>query len=104
MFKFGLTALAAIPLTFATAQAFDNGGAGRADAAFAQFGVQGLALAGRARGFDGLTAYGPSEGTPAGFYGETLVAPPAYRPVCWTEYLTVAKANILANVPRTICR
>jgi hypothetical protein len=96
MFKVGLTALVAIPLTFASAKAFDNLGSERAAAAFAQFGLQGLAVAGRASVDTGAAPFGPSEETP--------VAPPAYAPVCWTRYVTVANGNTLMNVPFTVCR
>ncbi len=95
MFKVGLTALVAIPLTFASAQAFDNSGAARAAAAFAQFGLQGLAVAGR-------PAYGGAP--PLGPYEEAPVSPPAYTPVCRTRYVTVANGNTLTNMPITICR
>jgi hypothetical protein len=96
MFKVGLTALVAVPLTFASAKAFDNSGSARAAAAFAQFGLQGLAVAGRAPANNGVSLFGPSVETPVG--------PPAYTPVCWTRYATVANGNTLVNVPITICR
>ena len=69
MFKVGPTALIAIPLTFAPAKAFDNGGAARAAAAFAQFGVQGLSIAGRPPAYGAVPQVGP--------YGETPAGPPA---------------------------
>ncbi|MGH9677634.1 MAG: hypothetical protein ACRD36_11085 [Candidatus Acidiferrum sp.] len=96
MFKVGLTALTAIPLTFAPAKAFDNDGTARAAAGFAQFGLQGLAIAGRAPAYGGVPPFTP--------YEETPVGPPAYTPVCWTRYTTVANGNTLMNVPITICR
>jgi hypothetical protein len=95
MFKVGLMALA-ISLTFAPAKAFDNVGAARAEAAFAQFGLQGLAIAGRAPAYGEVSPFGP--------YEETPVRPPARTPVCWTRYATVANGNTLMNVPFTICR
>ena len=47
MFKVALTALVAMPLTFASADAFDNFGPDNAAAAFGQYGLQGLGVAGR---------------------------------------------------------
>src|ERR1700730_8956132 len=97
MFKIGLTALSAILLTFASAKAVDNAAAANAAAAFGQFGVAGLSVAGQVR-----PEY-PS-------FGEavyTLVAPRVYAPytpVCWTQYVTIANGNTLVNFPRTICR
>ena len=99
MFKVGLTALVAIPLTFASAQAFDNSGAARAAAAFGQFGLQGLAVAGRARADVGFPPLGPYEEAPVGAPTYTSVGPPAYTPVWWTRYATVANGNTLMNVP-----
>jgi len=86
MFKMGLAALSAILLTFASAKAIDNAASDNAAAAFGQFGLAGLALAGRA---------------PAGYpaFGQ-----PVYTPVCWTQYVTIAKGNTLVNLPYTICR
>jgi hypothetical protein len=97
MFKIGLLALAAIPLTFASAKAIDNAGSDYAAAAFGQFGVAGLAVAGQASA--GYPYFATPEYTP--------VAPPVYTPytpVCWTQYVTVANGNTLVNFPRTICR
>jgi hypothetical protein len=96
MFKVVLTALVGISVTAASAQAFDNFGPDRAAAAFGQYGLQGLAVAGRARADDGVRLFGESEESP--------VAAPAYTPVCWTEYVTVANGNTLMNSPVTICR
>ncbi len=59
MFKVGLEALAAMALTCASAKAFDNAGADRAAAAFALFGLQGLAVAGRTRGDEGFPSGRP---------------------------------------------
>jgi hypothetical protein len=97
MFKIGLLVLGAIPLTFASAKAIDgqvrdirpidNAASDNAAAAFGQFGVAGLAVAGQ---------------VPAAEY--TLGAPPAYAPVCWTQYVTTANGNTLVNFPYTICR
>ncbi len=92
MFKIGLTALSAIPLTFASAKAVDNAASANAAAAFAQFGVGGLAVAGQAP----AGPFGPPVFAPAG--------PPVYTPVCWTQYVTVANGNTLVNFPNTICR
>jgi hypothetical protein len=97
MFKIGLMALSALPLTFGSAKAVDNAASANAAAAFGQFGVAGLALAGRApTGPFGSPEFGPPEYTP--------VAPPMYTPVCWTQYVTVANGNTLVNLPHTICR
>ena len=96
MFKIGLTALSAIPLTFASAKAIDDAAAANAAAAFGQFGLAGLAVAGRApAGYE----Y-PSFSTPL----YTPVGPPVYTPVCWTQYVTIANGNTLINFPNTICR
>ena len=92
MFKIGLTALIAIPLTFASAKAADNAAAANAAAAFGQFGLAGLAVAGRAPAGDGYLPFGPPAYTPVG------------PPVCWTRYVTIANGNTLVNVPNTICR
>jgi hypothetical protein len=94
MFKIGLMALSAIPLTFASAKAFDTAASDNAAAAFGQFGLAGLALAGRAP-----AAY-PPFGPPA----YTPVGPPVYTPVCWTQYVTIANGNTLVNWPNIICR
>lgn len=91
-----LMALVAAPLTFASAQAFDNFGPGRAASAFGQFGVQGLAVAGQDRSNEVVPLTGPYEDTPG--------AAPAYAPVCWTRYVTVANGNTLVNAPVTVCR
>ncbi len=93
MFKIGLLALTAIPLTFASAKAVDNGPSANAAAAFGQFGVAGLAVAGR--GYE-YSPFGPPEYTPVG--------PPVYTPVCWTQYVTIANGNTLINFPNIICR
>jgi hypothetical protein len=97
MFKIGLTALCAIPLTFASAKAVDNAASDYAAAAFGQFGLAGLAVAGQAHAE--YPPFGPSAYTPAG--------PPVYTPytpVCWTQYVTIANGNTLVNLPNTICR
>jgi hypothetical protein len=91
-------ALAAVPLTFASAKAVDSAASANAAAAFGQFGLAGLAVAGQA---------------PAGFFGyppfpaQPMYAPvaaPVYTPVCWTQYVTTANGNTLVNFPYTICR
>ena len=97
MVKIGLMALATIPLTFASAKAIDNAASDYAAAAFGQFGLQGLAVAGQARAE--YLPFGPPAYTPAG--------PPVYTPytpVCWTQYVTIANGNTLVNLPNTICR
>jgi hypothetical protein len=91
MLKIGLTALSAISLTCASANAVDN-----AAAAFDQFGVAGLAVAGRAAAGYGYPPFGPPVYTP--------VDPPVYTPVCWTQYVTIANGNTLINLPNTICQ
>jgi hypothetical protein len=91
MFKIGLLALSAIPLTFASAKAIDNAASANAAAAFGQFGLAGLAVAGQIPAPFGEPVY-------------TLVAPPVYTPVCWTQYVTTANGNTLINFPYTICR
>jgi hypothetical protein len=96
MFKIGIMALAAIPLTFASAKAIDNAASANAAAAFGQFGLAGLAVAGQAPAGYGYGPFGPPEYTPVG--------PPVYTPVCWTQYVTTANGNTLVNVPYTICR
>lgn len=96
MFKLGLTALVAIPLTFASAKAFEDLGAERAANAFAQFGLQGLSVAGRASVSNVIEPFSAPEAPP--------IAPRAYTPVCWTRYATVANGNTLMNVPYTFCR
>ena len=97
MFKIGLMALTAIPLTFASAKAIDNAAAANAAAAFGQFGLAGLAVAGQApAGPFGPPVFGPPVYTPVG--------PPLYTPVCWTQYVTIANGNTLVNVPNTICQ
>ena len=94
MFKIGLTALAAMPLTFASAKAIDNAASDYAAAAFGQFGVAGLAVAGR------VHAQYPTFGPPV----YAPVGSPVYTPVCWTQYVTIANGNTLVNIPNTICR
>jgi hypothetical protein len=96
MFKIGLTALIATPLTFASANAVDDAAGANAAAAFGQFGLAGLAVAGRAPAGYGYGPFGPPVYTPAG--------PPVYTPVCWTQYVTIANGNTLVNFPHTICR
>ena len=96
MFKIGLTALSAIPLTFASAKAVDNAASANAAAAFGQFGLAGLAVAGRAPSGYGFPPFGPPVYTPVG--------PPVYTPVCWTQYVTIANGNTLVNFPNTICQ
>jgi hypothetical protein len=95
MFKIGLTALSAILLTFASAKAIDNAASDNAAAAFGQFGLAGLAVAGQAPAGYGYGP-GPPVYTPAG--------PPVYAPVCWTQYVTIANGNTLVNFPNTICQ
>lgn len=96
MSKVLLMALVAAPLTFASAHAFDNVGPGRAAAAFGEFGVQGLAVAGQGRSDEVVPLTGP--------YEATSVPAPANAPVCWTRYVTVANGNTLVNAPVTVCR
>jgi hypothetical protein len=95
MFKIGLTTLSAILLTFASAKAVDNAASANAGAAFGQFGLAGLAVAGRASAEYGYSPFGPVY---------TPVGPLAYTPVCWTQYVTIANGNTLVNFPNTICR
>jgi hypothetical protein len=92
MSKIGLTALIAIPLTFASAKAVDNAGGANAAAAFGQFGFARLAVAGRAPAGYGYGPFGQPVYTPVG------------PPVCWTQYVTIANGNTLVNFPHTICR
>ena len=92
MFKIGLMALSAIPLTFASAKAVDNAASANAAAAFGQFGLAGLAVAGRAPAGYGYLPYGPPVYTHVG------------PPVCWTQYVTIANGNTLVNFPNTICQ
>ena len=99
MFKIGLVALSALPLTFASAKAVDNAASANAAAAFGQFGVGGLAVAGRAP----TGPFGP-EYTPGGPPVYTPVAPPVYTPVCWTQYVMVGNAYHWVNWPYTICQ
>jgi hypothetical protein len=96
MLKIGLMALIATPLTFASAQAIDDAAAANAAAAFGQFGLAGLAVAGQAPAGYGYPPFSPPEYTPVG--------PPVYTPVCWTQYVTIANGNTLVNFPNTICR
>lgn len=103
MLKVGLSAFVALSLTAASAQALDNSGADRAAVSFELYGVQGLALAGRAPADVlpiGQTDAGFATGASADVYGGGS----AHRPVCWTQYLTAANANTLVNMARTICR
>ena len=95
MFKIGLTALSAITLTFASAKAVDNAASVNAAAAFSQFGLQGLAVAGRAPDGYEYPPFGPPD---------TSVGPPVYTPVCWTRYVTIANGNTLVSFPNTICQ
>jgi len=95
MFKLGLTALVAIALTFTSAKAFEDLGAERAANGFAQFGLQGLSVAGRASLSNVIEPFSAPEAP---------IAPPRYTPVCWTRYATVANGNTLMNVPYTFCR
>jgi hypothetical protein len=88
MFKIGLTALIAAPFAFTSAKALDNAPAANAAAAFGQFGVTGLAVAGAAQAGQGYAPFGP----------------PAYTPVCWTQYVRVGNAYNWVNWPYTICR
>jgi len=97
MFKIGLMALTAIPLTFASAQAIDNAASDYAAAAFGQFGVAGLAVAGQVHAE--YPSFGPPVSTPL---GSPEYMP--YAPVCWTRYVTIANGNTLVNIPNTICR
>lgn len=94
MFKIGLVALSVIPLTFASAKALDNAASDYAAAAFGQFGLNGLAVAGQVR------AEYPAFGQPV----YAPVGSPVYTPVCWTQYVTTANGNTLVNLPYTICR
>jgi hypothetical protein len=100
MFKIGLLVLGAIPLTFASAKAIDNAASANAAAAFGQFGVAGLAVAGQVPGTFEYPSFYPSFGRSE----YTPVPPPAYTPVCWTRYVTIANGNTLVNFPSTICR
>ena len=96
MFKIGLMALSAILLTFGSAKAVDDAASANAAAAFGQFGLAGLAVAGQAPAGYGYGPFGPPEYTPVG--------PPVYTPVCWTQYVTIANGNTLVNSPYTICQ
>ncbi len=96
MFKSGITALIAIPLAFAPAKAVENTASANAAAAFGQFGLAGLAVAGRAPAGYGYSPFGPAVYMPVG--------PPVYTPVCWTQYVTIANGNTLVNFPKMICR
>jgi len=106
-----LTVLIAVSLTFASAKAFDNTASDNAAAAFGQYGLNGLAVVGRAPpgygyplpfGPHGYPPFGPTIGATV----STPVSPPVYvySPVCWTRYVTVATGNTLVNFPQTICR
>jgi hypothetical protein len=100
MYKIGLTALSAVLLTSASAKAIDNAAGANAAAAFGQFGLAGLAVAGQAPAIFAYPSFYPSFGQPA----YTPVGPPVYTPVCWTRYVTIANGNTLVNFPSTICR
>src|SRR5437588_13131879 len=97
MFKIGPMALAAIPLTFESAQAVDNTASAYAAAAFGQFGLAGLAVAGQVR--PEYPSFSPPAYTPV---GSPVYSP--YTPVCWTQYVTIANGNTLVNLPKTIFR
>ena len=100
MIKIGLMALIAMPLTFASAKAFDNTASNDAAAAFGQYGVAGLAIAGRAPpGYGYPLPFGPHGFPP---FGPTIGAT-VYTPVCWTQYVTAATGNTLVTFPNTIC-
>jgi hypothetical protein len=92
MFKIGLTALFAAPLALTSAKALDNAPAANAAAAFGQFGVAGLGLAGAVQA-------GQEFGQEYGQFG-----PHTYTPVCWTQYVRVGNAYNWVNWPYTICR
>jgi hypothetical protein len=94
MIRIALLALTGIALTFASAEALDNSASANAAVAFGQFGLSGLALAGRAP--YGYPPFGPTEYAPVG--------QPEYMPVCWTQYVTISNGNTLVNLPHTICR
>jgi hypothetical protein len=100
MFKVGLMALCGMLLTFASAKAVDNAASANAAAAFGQFGLGGLAVAGRAPATFEYPLFGPSFGQPV----YAPAGPPVYTPVCWTQYVTIATGNTLVNFPNTICR
>jgi hypothetical protein len=95
MLKIGLTALILTLVAFAPAKAVDNAAAANAAAAFGQFGLAGLAVAGRPPAGYGYPPFGPAVYMPG---------PPVYTPVCWTQYVTVATGNTLINWPNIICR
>jgi hypothetical protein len=97
MLKVALAALVAVPLTFASAEAFDSFSPDNAGAAFGAYGLQGLGVAGRFRADDGVRLFGQSEEAPS-------AAGPGYAPVCWTRYVSVANGNTLVNAPFTVCR
>ena len=94
MVKTGLMALTTIPLTFASARAVDDVASAYAAAAFGQYGLAGLAVAGQ--------VHVPPFGPPPPVY--TPFGSPVYTPVCWTQYVTIANGNTLVNFPHTICR
>jgi hypothetical protein len=102
MFKVGLASLVAITITFASAHSFDNNyGADRAASYFGEFGLQGLAAAGRGRVFEGRSfGYDAEASEAATAYGPAYA--PARRAVCWVQFLTLANSNTL--IPQTICR
>ncbi|MBO0734675.1 MAG: hypothetical protein J2P49_10250 [Methylocapsa sp.] len=98
IFKAGIMVLATVSPPFSPANAVDNTAANKAAIIFGQFGVTGLELAGRTVPA-GVNPFAPSEILPA---APPLYAPPVYRPVCWTQYVTAANGNTL--VPYTFCR
>jgi hypothetical protein len=100
MSKVGLMALSGILLTFASAKAVDNAATANAATAFGQFGLGGLAVAGRAPATFEYPSFYPSFGQPV----YAPAGPPVYTPVCWTQYVTIATGNTLVNFPNTICR
>lgn len=96
MIKIGLLALTGTALTFASAKAIDNSASANAAVAFGQFGLSGLAVAGRAPDSYGYPPFGPTIYAPVG--------QPEYVPICWTQYVTISNGNTLVNLPHTICR
>ena len=99
MLKIGLIVLIALPITFGSAKAFDNTASNDAAAAFGQYGVAGLAIAGRAPGYGYPLPFGPHGYPP---FGPTIGAT-VYTPVCWTQYVSAATGNTLVTFPNTIC-
>ena len=59
MLKVALASLVAMPLTFASAEAFDSFGPENAGAAFGAYGLQGLGVAGQFRAEDGVRLFRP---------------------------------------------